>query len=92
MRSVIFLIFWFCLSGYGYAQTKIKVACVGNSVTYGYTIPDREINSYPAQLARMLGENYEVANFGKSGATLLNKGHRPYIKQEEFRQALEFAG
>ena len=34
---------------------KIKVACVGNSVTYGHGIENREKNSYPAQLQRMLG-------------------------------------
>lgn len=87
-----FLLFWIALSCTGIAQSRIKVACVGNSVTYGYTIPDREVNSYPAQLGRMLGDGYEVGNFGKSGATLLNKGHRPYMKQEEFRKALQFAG
>ncbi len=92
MRLAGFLIFWIGLSCTGIAQTRIKVACVGNSVTYGYTIPDREVNSYPAQLGRMLGDRYEVGNFGKSGATLLNKGHRPYMKQEEFRKALQFAG
>ena len=81
----------FFLGGNLQAQ-KIKVSCVGNSVTYGYLIPEREKNCYPAQLARMLGENYEVANFGKSGATLLNKGHRPYMKQPEFERALQFAG
>ena len=61
-------------------------------MTYGYTLLEREKNCYPAQLARMLGDGYEVANFGKSGATLLNKGHRPYIRQPEFKKALEFAG
>ncbi len=81
----------FFLGGNLQAQ-KIKVSCVGNSVTYGYLIPEREKNCYPAQLARMLGENYEVANFGKSGATLLNQGHRPYMKQPEFKRALQFAG
>lgn len=40
----------------------------------------------------MLGEGYVVGNFGKSGATLLNKGHRPYIEQKEFQRALTFAG
>lgn len=75
-----------------YAQKKIKVACVGNSVTYGAGIDNREVNSYPAQLQRMLGEDYEVMNFGKSGATLLNKGHRPYCEQEEYKAALDFAG
>lgn len=71
---------------------KIKVACVGNSVTYGYTIENREVNCYPAQLQRLLGDRYEVKNFGKSGATLLDRGHRPYKQQDEYKQALAFAG
>ena len=53
------------------AKEKIKVACVGNSVTYGYLLPEREKNAYPVQLQKLLGENYIVKNFGKSGATLL---------------------
>lgn len=74
------------------AQTPVRVACVGNSITYGAGIENRERDAYPAQLQRMLGEGYVVGNFGKSGTTLLNKGHRPYIGQEEFQQALTFAG
>ena len=73
------------------AQRAVRVACVGNSVTYGYGIANRERDSYPAQLQRMLGQGYEVKNFGHSGATLLTKGHRPYIKLPEFRQALDYA-
>lgn len=76
----------------GLAQKKIRVACVGNSITYGYTLPDRETNAYPSKLQKMLGEGYEVGNFGKSGATLLNHGHRPYTQQQEYRDALAFAG
>ena len=83
-----------CVLGLGLSvrAQKIKVACVGNSVTYGYLLSDRERDAYPAQLARLLGDGYEVGNFGKSGATLLNKGHRPYMKQPEFQDALAFAG
>ena len=69
---------------------KIKVACVGNSITYGTGIEDREHDSYPAQLQRSLGEGYEVGNFGRPGATLLSHGHRPYIEQPEYRDALDF--
>ena len=75
----------------GQAQ-RIKVACVGNSVTYGYGIENRETNCYPAQLQQMLGDAYEVENFGHSGATLLNKGYRPYTQQEAYQKALRFAG
>lgn len=89
-RILLFLCLLLCTSAF--AKDKTKVACVGNSVTYGYTIENREVNSYPAQLQRMLGDDYEVMNFGKSGATLLNKGHRPYREQEECKAALDFAG
>lgn len=74
-----------------FAQNAIRVACVGNSVTYGYALPDREQNAYPAQLQRLLGERYEVRNFGHSGSTLLHHGHRPYIKTPEYREALKYA-
>ena len=73
------------------AQKKIKVACIGNSVTYGMTHKNPAETSYPIQLQQMLGEEYEVCNFGHSGATLLSKGHRPYINLPEYAAALEFA-
>lgn len=74
----------------GMAKKRIRVACVGNSVTYGYLLKERETKAYPAQLQQMLGSDYEVGNFGHSGATLLRKGHRPYHLLPEFRQALDF--
>ena len=73
------------------AQEKIKVACIGNSVTYGYGHKDPKATSYPTQLQQMLGDKYEVRNFGYSGATLLSKGHRPYINLDKYKAALEFA-
>lgn len=73
------------------AQEKTKVACIGNSVTYGYGHKNPTETSYPTQLQKMLGEDYEVRNFGHSGATLLSKGHRPYINLPEYKAALDFA-
>lgn len=72
-----------------FCQKKIKVACIGNSVTYGYGLKNPSIESYPSQLQIMLGEKYEVKNFGHSGATLLRKGHNPYYKTKEFAEALK---
>lgn len=71
---------------------QVRVACVGNSITYGTGIKDRDRDSYPSQLQRMLGDKYVVGNFGKPGATLLYHGHRPYVEQEEFKKALAFKG
>ena len=73
------------------AQEKIKVACIGNSMTYGYGHKEPGSTSYPTQLQQMLGNKYEVRNFGHSGATLLSKGHRPYINLHEYKAALAFS-
>ena len=72
------------------AASPVKVACIGNSITYGQGIADRDSYSYPVQLQQMLGPGYEVANFGKPGATLLRKGHNPYTSNPEYKAALEF--
>ena len=93
MKKQLLFISALVLGSLGWGQQKtIKVACVGNSITYGYGIENREQNSYPSVLQRLLGNGYKVGNFGHSGATLLSKGHRPYIQQEEYQKALAFAG
>ena len=73
------------------AQENIRVACIGNSVTHGYGHKNPAATSYPTRLGEMLGEGYEVRNFGHSGATLLNHGHRPYTQQQAYRNAVAFA-
>lgn len=71
-------------------EGTVRVACVGNSITFGYGLADREHNAYPVILQSLLGEGYEVGNFGLSGATLLKKGHNPYNKTKEYPASLEF--
>lgn len=73
-------------------ETKqvIKVACVGNSITQGVTIDNQHRDSYPGLLQQMLGAGYEVRNYGYSGRTLLNKGDRPYMKEQMYQDALDF--
>ena len=48
-----------------------RVACVGDSITFGAGVKNRGKNCYPAVLGNLLGEGYEVRNFGVNGATLL---------------------
>ncbi len=75
----------------GCHSSRTKVACVGDSITYGSGIEDRGHNSYPAQLQEMLGKQYTVANFGRPGATLLFEGALPYVKTKEFEASKAFA-
>ncbi len=72
------------------AQRVVRVACMGDSITFGAGVMAREQNSYPAQLADLLGEGYDVRNFGVGSATLLAEGDKPYGKQPQFRAAMAF--
>jgi len=72
-----------------YKET-IRVACVGDSITFGAGVQNRQKNCYPAVLGRLLGEKWQVTNFGVSGATLLRKGDKPYDKQGAFQSALAY--
>lgn len=69
-------------------QKPIRVACVGDSITYGFRPPNP--NTYPHQLGKMLGPDWKVRNFGVSGRTLLKRGDYPYWKERAFKEALAF--
>jgi acyl-CoA thioesterase I len=65
------------------AAGKIKVACVGNSITAGSS-------NYPTYLQTLLGSGYQVENEGVGGTTMLKKGDMPYWTQGRLKQALAF--
>jgi lysophospholipase L1-like esterase len=70
------------------AQAPIKVAFVGNSITQG---PGRENpGSFPLQVGEILGDAYQVKNFGVGGRTLLKKGDFPYWNEPQFQEVKDF--
>ena len=71
-------------------KAAIKIACIGDSVTAGYLLGNAGSESYPSQLQALMGESYQIGNFGNSGATLLKNGHKPYYKTKEFADAIAF--
>jgi len=72
------------------AEPHIRVACVGDSITYGAAIRARAKNCYPKVLGNLLGKKYTVHNYGVNGATLLKKGDKPYWKLRAFEEATKF--
>ncbi len=79
-----------CLLGTATAEEKIRVACIGDSITAGAGVEGGAKNFYPAVLEKLLGEKYQVRNFGVSGRTLLSKGDFPYIKEKAYQNALAY--
>lgn len=66
-----------------------KVACIGNSITYGARLKFRHEESYPAQLQQLMGNGYWVKNFGVSGATMTDSGY-DYMGKARYQHALQF--
>ena len=73
-----------CWSSTAVAADKIKVACIGDSITFGVGAKPRNTMSYPAQLQKILGDKYEVMNCGKSGIKMTNylRGWQQRISDE----------
>lgn len=78
----------------GKKSKVIRVACIGDSITFGLGIKGRD-QSYPAQLQKLLGSKYEVRNFGNSGRGIMQKSmrgrqKRAYIFMKEHKLALAY--
>ncbi|MFV0269607.1 MAG: hypothetical protein ACK5HT_20995, partial [Draconibacterium sp.] len=72
--KVTMLVLAFFLTSFSNEEVKkklVKVACVGDSITFGARLNNPDQHSYPAQLQLLLGKKYQVENFGVGGSTLL---------------------
>ena len=82
--SVLLIAFTAC------QKEPVRVACVGDSITYGHGIKDRLHDAYPGVLSTMLGEKYDVRNFGVSGTTTMMGTDMPYMNEQAYKDALAF--
>ena len=71
-------------------EGKRHIACVGDSVTYGCTLPLFFLRRYPAVLRRLIGSGAQVAAFAVNDRTLQDTGNKPFRKERAFRQSREF--
>ena len=71
-------------------KDAVRVACIGNSITDGCGIDMSSTYGYPARLQQMLGDEYNVRNYGVSARTLLSKGDLPYVNEPEWTYAKDF--
>lgn len=73
-----------------YSDGQIKVALVGDSVTYGHSIKNWPENNYPALLTNTLGDEYCVKSYGVSGSTVQPDGDQPYNITKAYQWSHEF--
>ena len=63
--------------------SRKRIACVGNSITYGYLTNSVE-ETYPYKLQKMLGDRFEIRNFGVPGAAVQFDKFITYSKTEAY--------
>lgn len=74
-------------------RNKVKVACVGDSLTYGHVWQNE---AYPVYLQEYLGNKYNVGNFGENGDSVTGYGgdkndpEKRYIKRNVYTQSVNF--
>ena len=80
----------------GAADAAVRVACLGDSITKGGHGSDEDdddhADSYPEFLGALLGDGYDVRNYGSSGKTAADYGtdeSNPYRETPNWDDALD---
>jgi lysophospholipase L1-like esterase len=96
-RLALFTLLFACLVILSVRQSEaqIRVACVGDSITYGVDVTSPSL-TYPADLQAALGSGYNVQNFGYPGLALMNlpqgnpSSHPAYITSAQYTSMVAF--
>ena len=67
-----------------------KVACVGDSITWGFTILNPGKHGYPAVLQHLLGVEFEVRNFGYNDAAVRFDADTPYVTKKVYKESFDW--
>ena len=68
----------------------IRIACIGDSITWGFTLLNPLRQSYPALLQEMLGTEYQVRNYGYNDASARFDADTPYVRKRVYRNSLNW--
>ena len=72
------------------SSKPVKVACIGDSITYGAGLEDRENEAFPFLLGNMLGPDYDVRDFGISARVMMDSGDHPYMNEQMYSDVKAF--
>ena len=69
-------------------KAACRIACIGDSITYGYGFEIPWEESYPAILQELLGDEYEVFSYSGNGYALTDAGIN-FFETEEYYWSLK---
>ena len=71
-------------------EGQIKIACAGDSTTYGHGISGWPKNNYPSVLQNLLGDKYHVNNYGVSSFAVQTGADRSYRSLPHYQESLAY--
>ena len=71
-------------------EGQIKVACAGDSTTYGHGVSNWPKNNYPTVLQNLLGDGYHVNNYGVSSFAVQESADRSYRTLPHYQESLDY--
>ena len=72
------------------SEGQIKVACVGDSITYGHGVKNWPKNNYPVLLQKLLGDQYHVNSYGVSGRAVQDNSDQPYRTLPHYQESIAY--
>lgn len=66
-------------------EGKKLIACIGDSITFGAGVRGNREQTWEYYLNELVGNDYQVLNYGISGRTLLSSGDYPYTKERYYK-------
>ena len=70
-------------------EGKRHVACIGDSITFGAGVRGMQKETWEYILNRLIGEDYQVINYGVNGRTAQKEGDMPYVNDQIYARSLQ---
>ena len=86
MKLFLFLVFPLL----GLQANPVKIAILGDSISFGSGANPIPANRYATKLGEFLGHDYLVETFAASSLCMLREADRPFLKTPHFQKALAF--
>ena len=68
---------------------KKNIACIGDSITFGHGVAGKKEETWEYMLNEIIGDEYQVINYGASGRTLQKEGDYPYTADLIYQYSLK---
>lgn len=76
----------FLMRGRRARVAPIRISCVGDSITFGYGLGDREEECWVSLLPALLADGCRAGNYGLSGSCVLSDGYLPWLGSPQARE------